>query len=92
MFLGVLLMLASTFANPWPYAGWVRLDLRISGLAALFIIIAKLALLFFGDSVAPFTRQVVDYVKTLLLGVPIGLILLLFLSGEFSRMFWRNKK
>lgn len=92
LFLGALLMLTSSFLNPSPLAGWVKLDLRISGLAAFFVIIAKLTLLFFADSFAPFTRQALDYVKTLLLGIPIGLILLLVLNGELRGMLWKKKK
>jgi hypothetical protein len=92
MFLGVLLMLASTFTTAKPYTRWVKLDLRISGLTGLFAIGAKLALLLFGDSMTPFAFQALDYIKTLLFGVPLGLIALLFLSGELRRTPRKNEE
>jgi len=92
MFLGALMMLVSTVRTPWVYAEWVKIDFWISGSVGIVVIISKLTLLLHGDSMSRFSFQALDYIKTLLLGIPIGLILLFVLSGELSRGFGKKTK
>ena len=91
LFLGAIMMMVSTARTPWVYAEWVKIDFWISGSVGMVIIILKLILLLIGDSMSRFSSQALDYIKTLLLGIPIGLIVLFVLSGEFGRGFGKKK-
>lgn len=85
LFLGAIMMMVSTALTPWVCAEWVKIDFWISGLVGMVIIVLKLTLLFLGDSMSRFSFQALDYIETLLLGIPLGLIVLFVVSGEFGR-------
>lgn len=78
-------MLTSTVSPRWVYAEWVKLDFRISGFVAIVIVALKVVLLIYGSSMSRFGFLLLDYTKTFLLGVPLGLIALFVPSGELAK-------
>jgi hypothetical protein len=89
VFIGALILLITACSRSWAYAEWVRIDFWISGAVAIFIIVAKLALLFFGHRMPRFSYMALDYIETVLMGVPLGLMVLFVLSGELAKGFKR---
>lgn len=80
----------SACSRAWAYAEWVRIDFWISGAVAIVIVVSKLALLFFGHLMPRFSYLALDYIETVLIGVPLGLMVLFVLSGELAKAFKRG--
>ena len=82
---GVLLMIAPFSRSGRQYPYWVRVALFISGPIALAWSFLGFTLLFFTSHLSRNAHYQLDSFKTLLTGVGIGIIALVFIAGGFRR-------
>ena len=70
---------------------WVRVALWLLGPISFVWSIIGFTLLFGSGSISEHTYYFIRHIKTLFAGMGIGILLLLFASGEFVRDFSRPK-